>query len=72
MKFDFYNRGKHDGSESREVTEDEKVARLKPDEFETVGHGELPPDPDADLSEKERVEIVRASLIAVFTSLPPL
>ena len=29
-------------------------------ELETVDHGQLPPDPDAGLSEEERAQIVRA------------
>ena len=60
MKFGGFSRnGKDDGSpQSREASEDEKVTGVKAGEFETLGHGELPPDPDAELSEKERARIV--------------
>ena len=61
MKFGFSSKGKDDGSESREVSEDEKAIGARPAEVETLGHGELPPDPDAHLSEEERAKIVCVS-----------
>ena len=36
----------------------EKVVGVGQGEFETLGHGELPPDPDAGLSEEEKARIV--------------
>lgn len=46
------------GSNGHDVSDDEKVLGVKSSEFESVGHGELPPDPDEHLSAEERARIV--------------
>ena len=46
------------GSNGHDVSDDEKVLGVKQGEFESVGHGELPPDPDEHLSAEERAKIV--------------
>lgn len=60
MKFDSFSKDQdlssngngHDGSL------DEKVVGVQQGEFETLGRGELPPDPDEHLSAEERAKIV--------------
>lgn len=39
-------------------SDDEKVTGVEAGPFESLGHGELPPDPDAGLSEAEKKAIV--------------
>jgi hypothetical protein len=46
------------GSESPPPYLDDKVTGVEEGQFETLGHGELPPDPDAGLSEAEKKAIV--------------
>ncbi len=62
MKFRFGPKEKREGSEGKEVLEDEKVVGARPVELETLGHGDMPPDPDAHLSEEERARVVCSSL----------
>ena len=59
MKFDSMQKGHDNGSDGREASDDEKVMGVKPGEFETLGAGELPHDPDEHLSAEERAKIVR-------------
>ena len=40
------------------LPDNEKVTGVEPGGFETLGHGQLPPDPDAGLSAEERARIV--------------
>ena len=40
------------------IDDKEKVVGVDQGGFETLGHGELPPDPDAGLSEEEKARIV--------------
>ena len=47
----------------REASEDEKVVGVKAGDLEALGHGELPPDPEADLSDEELAKIVGSCLI---------
>lgn len=42
--------------------DDEKRAGVQPGQFETVGHHNLPSDPDANLSAEERARIVSLSV----------
>ena len=60
MKFGSDHKEKDVGSNGREASDDEKAVGVKQGEFETLGRGELPPDPDADLSPEERAKIVRS------------
>ena len=52
----------HNDSDSTHspLEDKEKVVGVEPGGFETLGHGELPPDPDAGLSEEERARIVNS------------
>jgi len=43
----------HDSSD-----DEKRVTGVEAGAFETLGHGELPPDPDAGLTEPERAAIV--------------
>ena len=47
-----------DSDSGRSPSDDEKNLGVKPGEFESLGHGELPPDPDVHLSPEERAAIV--------------
>ena len=47
-----------DSDSGHSPSDDEKRLGVKPGEFETLGHGQLPPDPDAHLSPEERAAIV--------------
>ena len=47
-----------DSDSGHSPSDDEKRVGVKPGEFETLGHGQLPPDPDAHLSLEERAAIV--------------
>lgn len=49
----------HDSDSGRYPSDDEKrVTGVEAGGFENLGHGELPPDPDAGLSEAEKAAIV--------------
>lgn len=48
---------RHD-SDSAPSDDEKKVTGVGKGQFETLGHGELPPDPDAGLSEAEKAAIV--------------
>ena len=50
----------HNDSDSTHspVDDKEKVVGVQQGGFEALGHGELPPDPDAGLSEEEKTRIV--------------
>ncbi|KAL8719729.1 MAG: hypothetical protein Q9225_003299 [Loekoesia sp. 1 TL-2023] len=50
---------KRDSDSGHSPSDDEKKVGVEAGGFETLGHGELPPDPDADLSPEERAKIVR-------------
>lgn len=50
---------KQDSDSGHSPLDGEKKIGVEQGGFETLGHGELPPDPDAGLSEEERVKIVR-------------
>lgn len=51
----------HDSDSNHSPLDDkEKVVGVEQGGFETLGHGQLPPDPDAGLSEEERAQIVSA------------
>ena len=47
-----------DSDSALSPSDDEKRVGLKRGDFETLGHGQLPPDPDAHLSPEERAAIV--------------
>lgn len=47
-----------DSDNGRSPSDDEKKLGVKQGELEYLGHGELPPDPDAHLSPEERAAIV--------------
>ncbi len=49
---------KRDSDSAHSPSDDEKRIGVNPGEFEALGHGDLPPNPDADLSEAERALIV--------------
>ncbi len=49
---------KHHDSDSAPSDDEKKVTGVGQGQFETLGHGELPPDPDAGLSEAEKAAIV--------------
>ena len=49
---------KHHDSDSVPSDDEKKVTGVGQGQFETLGHGELPPDPDAGLSEAEKAAIV--------------
>ena len=49
---------KHHDSDSTPSDDEKKIAGVGQGQFETLGHGELPPDPDAGLSEAEKAAIV--------------
>ncbi|KAL9631100.1 MAG: hypothetical protein Q9164_006076, partial [Protoblastenia rupestris] len=51
-----------DSDSNHSPSDDEKIVGVKPGEFESVGYGEIPPDPDAHLSEEERAKIDRRLL----------
>ena len=57
MKTPFATREKDSDSGAHSASDDEKGVGVKPGEFETLGHNEIP-DPDAGLSEAERAKIV--------------
>lgn len=48
-----------DSDSAHSPSDDEKKIGLTQGEFHTLGHGQLPPDPDAHLSLEERAAIVR-------------
>lgn len=49
----------HDSDSTHSPLDDkEKVVGVEQGGFETIGHGQLPPDPDASLSHEERARIV--------------
>ena len=50
----------HNDSDSTHspIHDNEKVVGVEPGAFETRGRGQLPPDPDAGLSEEEKAHIV--------------
>ena len=47
-----------DSDSGHSPSDDEKRVGVKRGEFETLGHSQLPPDPDAHLSPEERAAIV--------------
>ena len=47
-----------DSDSGHSPSDDEKRVGVGQGEFETLGHGQLPPDPDAHLSPEERAAIV--------------
>ena len=47
-----------DSDSGHSPSDDEKRVGVKHGDFETLGHGQLPPDPDAHLSPEERAAIV--------------
>ena len=49
---------KHHDSDSVPSDDEKKITGVGQGQFETLGHGELPPDPDAGLSEAEKAAIV--------------
>ena len=49
---------KRDSDSAHSPSDDEKRIGVSPGEFQALGHGDLPPNPDADLSEAERALIV--------------
>ena len=49
---------KHHDSDSTPSDDEKKVTGVEQGQFETLGRGELPPDPDAGLSEAEKAAIV--------------
>ncbi|KAI4141577.1 MAG: hypothetical protein L6R39_005277 [Caloplaca ligustica] len=53
---------KRDSDSGGSPSDDEKKVGVEAGGFETLGHGELPPDPDASLSEEERAKIDRRLL----------
>ncbi|KAL8699845.1 MAG: hypothetical protein Q9224_001234 [Gallowayella concinna] len=53
---------KRDSDSVLSPSEDEKNLGTGPVQFQALGHGDLPPDPDADLSEEERARIDRRLL----------
>ena len=53
---------KHPDSDSVPSDDEKKVIGVRHGEFETLGHGELLPDPDAGLNEAEKAAIVRTSV----------
>ena len=50
-----------DSDSGRSPSDDEKNLGAKQGGLESLGNGELPPDPDAHLSPEERAAIVRSS-----------
>ncbi|KAL8912976.1 MAG: hypothetical protein Q9172_007383 [Xanthocarpia lactea] len=48
---------KRDSDSAHSPSDDEKKIGVGPGEFQALGHGDLPPNPDADLSEAERALI---------------
>ena len=58
--------GKHDSDSA--PSDDEKVTGVEAGQFESLGHGELPPDPDAGLSEAEKKEIARYLILELCTT----
>lgn len=51
-----------DSDSGHSPSDDEKRVGVKQGDFETLGHGQLPPDPDAHLSAEEKVVIDRKLL----------
>ena len=49
---------KHHDSDSVPSDDEKRVTGVQQGQFETLGHGELPPDTDAGLSEAEKAAIV--------------
>ena len=47
-----------DSDSGHSPIDDKERVGVKQGEFETLGHGQLPPDPDAHLSPEERAAIV--------------
>ena len=47
-----------DNDSAHSPSDDEKTLRVGQGAFQNLGHGELPPDPDAHLSLEERAAIV--------------
>ena len=47
-----------DSDSGHSPSDDEKGVGVRQGGFETLGHGQLPPDPDAHLSPEERAAIV--------------
>lgn len=54
---------KHNDSDSTHspLEDKEKVVGVEQGGFETIAHGQLPPDPDEGLSDVEKAHIVRIS-----------
>lgn len=53
---------KHHDSDSAPSDDEKRVTGVQQGQFETLGHGQLPPDPDAGLSEAEKAAIVSTIL----------
>ena len=47
-----------DSDSAHSPSDDEKKIRVRQGQLDTLGHGQLPPDPDAHLSLEERAAIV--------------
>ena len=61
---------KNDSDSNQSPIDDkEKIVGVEQGGFETLGHGELPPDPDAGLSEEEKAHIVRIEFHRTFKPL---
>ena len=56
---------KRDSDSGHSPSGDEKNVGVEAGDFEALGHGELPPDPDADLSAEEKANIVHSALIGI-------
>ncbi|KAL8713597.1 MAG: hypothetical protein Q9220_002459 [cf. Caloplaca sp. 1 TL-2023] len=54
--------GKRDSDSGHSPSDDEKAVGVRPGGFEELGHGDLPPDPDAGLSDEEKAKIDRRLL----------
>ncbi len=50
---------KRDSDSAHSPSDDEKKVGAMPDQYQTLGHADLPPDPDAGLSQDEKARIVR-------------
>lgn len=51
---------KRDSDSGRSPSDDEKDVGVEAGGFETLGHGQLPSDPDANLNAEEKAKIVPA------------
>lgn len=56
---------KHHDSDSTPSDDEKKITGVGEGDFETLGHGELPPDPDAGLSAAEKAAIVSISALTM-------